>query len=127
MALGICQHDKVHLISFEFFCLSFSDPSQSSVMLIHLKSFKYALTANSSLGNRLLSYTWLAQSRPNKKVKLNHTRKLLTRTPVTVATAANTQPVEIEAATKLQALEPQALIYGLYLHTGTVRGCPCVL
>lgn len=47
-------------------------------------------------------------------------------TPVVLATRANTPPVRLETALKLQVLEPQALILGLYLHTGSAHHWPCV-
>lgn len=40
---------------------------------------------------------------------------------------ADAQPVALEATSKLQVVPPEALILGLYLHWGTVRGCPCAL
>lgn len=49
------------------------------VLFMHLKSAEvcqvFTRTAHSSLCSRRLSYTWLVQSCPNRKVKLTHTRK----------------------------------------------------
>lgn len=69
-------HCTVSFVSCFFVFFARSD---NSLLIIHFKSITvhqvFIRTANSSLCTRRLSYRWLVQSCPNRKVKLDRTRK----------------------------------------------------